>query len=75
MSRIERYQESINKFIKSKDIFTDDIKNNFYFLLIFQFHDVKIQREDQHAQLILRLTELLNVRLHEKRDVVVQNSK
>jgi hypothetical protein len=26
MSRIERYQESINKFIKSKEIFTDDIK-------------------------------------------------
>jgi hypothetical protein len=28
MSRIERYQESINKFIKSKDIFTEDVKNN-----------------------------------------------
>ena len=28
MSRIERYQESINKFIKSKDIFTDNIKSN-----------------------------------------------
>jgi len=27
MSRIERYQESINKFIKSKDIFTSDIKD------------------------------------------------
>ena len=27
MSRIERYQESINKFIKSKDIFTEDVKN------------------------------------------------
>lgn len=27
MSRIERYQESINKFIRSKDIFTEDVKN------------------------------------------------
>lgn len=27
MSRIERYQESINKFIKSKDIFSPDIKD------------------------------------------------
>jgi hypothetical protein len=27
MSRIERYQESINKFIKSKDIFPSDIKD------------------------------------------------
>lgn len=27
MSRIERYQESINKFIKSRDIFTEDVKN------------------------------------------------
>jgi hypothetical protein len=27
MSRIERYQESINKFIKGKDIFTDNVKN------------------------------------------------
>lgn len=27
MSRIERYQESINKFIKGKDLFTEDIKN------------------------------------------------